>query len=441
MRRVYRPILLQFVAAVLLGVAAMPAAAQREPLTAGENAKVAGAVDLGWEGYWRADRWMPARLRAQTTDGSARPVVIQWYVPRPGREAMVIQQRATLNGSPGTFLATLPIGPDPAAIHVHVRDAETMQTLAWWPESPRDPVNTLRRQMLDVEAFVGTTGLAPVLQTRDDLSAGYIEPANLPRDWVSYDGLDALVINSAELDQIDFDAQRAILDWVDYGGRVYFWLGPTRPPNDAPLAQLFDLDALERKTVDVGGKSVLAWTNANGEVTPIDVAYGSGRVTLLRLDPRDSGSWPAFEYRQTPPVRYAVWEEARPSTVGRPIGMLVIAAIVLGPIELLLLWLRGSTRGWIRKLVPIGVAIALLITAGSLGRLVVPDEAEALLGDEYVGAGRGDIAKGRRWWRSIGYDRTHGPIRDIEIDASPDGFATSGMPPVRYRMEKDLTTP
>src|SRR5687768_9555067 len=194
-------------------------------------------VNIGWEGRFRPDRWTPVIVSAQTD--SPMPVVFRWYVPRPGRESMVIEQSVTLNVQNGDHFAYLPIGPDPAAVHLTVSDARTGRTLGYWPTdvvSPMAYADAPVRQPV----FIGVSGKGPALQSLDGdtYSVAYLPPEHLPRRAIGYDGLDLLVLNQPQIVDLEPQQQHAIAAWVRGGGRLLLWLDLQALPEVSPLVSL-----------------------------------------------------------------------------------------------------------------------------------------------------------------------------------------------------------
>jgi len=138
------------------------------------------------------------------------------------------------------------------------------------------------------------------------MQIGTIPPNVLPTERIGYEGLDVLVLYGVDLNLLDRQVQRAIVNWVDGGGRLVFWPGDHVVPTDTPIskilpAQVGALDSIAISSIDEKWKtrsdnaSILA-----RKLTPIGNAesvdfhegfspsiqsdFGLGRISVMPID-------------------------------------------------------------------------------------------------------------------------------------------------------------
>ena len=409
------------------------------------GAAVTVTARFGWGDRFRPERWTPAYVTARAD--APTPAVVEWYVPRPGRAAMVIRQDVTLNAAAETFPAYLPVGPDPAAIHVTVRDAATGRTLGAWPQRPPSPTAYDAAQVR-APLFVGTSGESPSLRwvDRQTYAVAYLPPLDLPRRAVGYDGLDVLVLDRPDLNAMEPAQARAVAAWVRSGGRLVVWTGINPVPAGSPLADLMPGLVIDFATRRVGAADVpfvrLAGVAEDALVTT--VRRGEGEVVFLHAPPdalRDAGVTflpdtprPALD---APPLP----KPAPPNGGGRPgwlLAALAVAAVV-GPVD----WLvqrrtRRSGLPWVTLpgwVVLLGL-LALYLPAGDDRRgplsvdvrahgdaatTAVVYDGEQSAADAHANADA-LTAVGPTYWKTAAATRTDGPIRDVSARQSDAGM-------------------
>ena len=418
-------------------------------------------VDVGWGGRFRPDRWTPAVVRAQASQPT--PTIFRWYVPRPGRESMVIEQSVTLNPQSGDHYAYLPIGPDPAAVHLTVSDARTGQTLAYWPTQPLSPIAYADVQVRQ-PIFIGVSGEGPALGGLDEsqYSVSFLPPARLPRRAIGYDGLDLLALNQPQLVDLDLEQQHAIAAWVGGGGRLLLWLDMQAIPEDSPLLSLLPgtVEDFEARTID--GQEVI-YTRLAG-VSPEQLvtrrSAGLGEIVFLHIPP-EAATVARVPFLPTEPRLDPVTTPDPPATAAAAAGeaaravkrfpvSLLVVAILIGPIDWLVLHRtrRRMRRWWITLpgwLAVFGLLIWYLPTrptpvtatavateAGSpeaLVKGVVATTSNRLEGEEGE-----EIARlrstGPVFWRTLGFARTQGPLREVVFQQGDDGMTAEPRQPL-----------
>ena len=417
------------------------------------DAGVTVSARFGWGDRFRPERWTPAYVTAQADAPTA--AVIEWYVPRPGREAMVIRQDVTLNPAAATFPAYLPVSPDPAAVHVRVADAATGRTLGVWPKRLLSPTAYDNAQVR-TPVFVGTSGESPSLRflDREAFTASYLPPRDLPRRAVGYDGLDLLMLDRPDVAAMEPAQQRAVAAWVRAGGRLVVWLGVNPVPAESPIGQLMPGRVADFTTRSVGGgdspfvrlegvaddELVTSVDRSLGRViflhAPPDVLHAAG-VAFVPADPRPTPAVPRLDPAK---VKAAAPPPGRP---GWFLPTLLVAALV-GPVDWLILrQTRRRGRPWVT--LPGWVALfALLIfylpsddRPTRLAETQVHDDADGRTISataHWLGtagsAGDADSAPlkalhdaGPVFDKTLGFDRLTGPTRDLIFAQGDDGMA------------------
>ena len=358
----------------------------------------AAAVDvaLGWGGQVRPGRW---NVAAVTADADVpRDVVFEWYVPQPGRSALILRQPATVGPTPRTFLALLPVVGDLEAIHVDVIDAGTGRVLDSWPPGLLRPGAYRDRLAVgegtDARPLIGVSGVGRSL----DEDAAYLPPELVPTTPVGFDALDALLLDEPDLSP---EQEKAVAAWVRAGGELRLHLGGGPVDPESPLVRL--LPALPEGRVEHDGDYYRPLPEVDGfpDVTSFDV--GEGVVRFLHVPP-DRVDLPAE-------VRPRVVDDATatvPPTPWRPPLAWVAIAFVVGPLDWVFLRLTGRVRrgrrwwtlpGWVA--LPALVAVWFLATP----RGVTPPEAD--------------------YWHLSG-SRIDGAIRDVPMTLTPRGAEAVG---------------
>ena len=399
---------------------------------------------FGWGGRFRPGRWSPAWLTLQATEPA--PAVIEWYVPRPGREAMRIRLTATLNPRPRTYLAVLPVGPSPAAIHARVI-GEDGRTLAVWPEVPADPAEmSLRR--VESPLFIGIAGgglwLQEVLETAGvNAELSSLDLFRLPRAAVGYESLDILVLGGVDLHDIPIAAQQAILRWVNAGGTLWLWLSSDPLPETAPLVEALADRPRRTRTIDRDGEALVAWSIAEDSLAPV-VQQGQGQIVFFAADP---AQLPAEVLQQAatdlqqrvvgdePVVDLSAFEaHADPD---HSLLKLWIIALIVVPID----WLATRISG--RRVTRVGwlPGLLILIGVGLWTALSYPTAVPASRNEPASGVAQRIVGVGAAsdlmssvtsqdergiWWKSEGFDRTEGPLRDLPFIQTPEGMLIAG---------------
>ena len=411
-------------------------------------------VNVGWGGRFRPDRWTPAFVTAQAKQPV--PVVLRWYVPRPGREAMIIEQSVVLNPERATHVAYLPIGPDPAAVHLTVAHARTGRTLAHWPTTALSPIVYADAQVRD-EIFIGVSGAAPALRALDErrFKVAYLAPELLPHEPIGYEGLDQLALNRPHLASMAIEQQEAIAAWVRAGGRLVMWLELQALPEESPLLGLIPGGGVAEFTYRVIGEEQAGYTrlrDAPEDALVTRAAVGAGEVIFLHMAPEDAARQGAQLIQEEgraalpeppplpPEAIEAVRSASRVSRFGSFVPLL-FAALLIGPVDWLVLQRsHRRMRRWLT--VPGWLAVfALLIwyvparpqaqtwASASLAQETLPAIAQssvAMTAGRLVSAEAPELASlrgvGNPYWRTIGSGRMRGAIREIVFVQGDDGM-------------------
>lgn len=411
-------------------------------------------VKIGFGGRYRPDTWTPAFATAQAA--APTPVVLRWYVPRPGREAMVIEQAAVLNPERGTHVAYLPIGPDPAGVHLTVVDTATGRTLAHWPNTLVSPIEYADAQVRQ-PLFVGVSGAGPALLSLDRkrYNVAYLEPALLPRHPIGYDGLDVLALNRPQIAELELDQQEAIASWVRAGGRLMMWLDLQPLPEDSPLASLIPGGGIDEFGSRRIGEEEVPYTRLREipESQLVTLApAGAGEIVFLHVPPdvahRIGGSFMPETARALAPAppplpsgAIAAAKKAAADDMGG-LATLLAVALLIGPVDWLVLrQTHRRMRRWIT--LPGWLAVfALLVwympeahltqTAVSIAPPTEEGVPEPLVAHvattgSRLAPGSSDALSplfeaGTPYWRTIGFERTPGPFRDVVFVQGDEGM-------------------
>ena len=407
------------------------------------DARAADVVGrFGWGDRLRQERWTPAFVTARADQ--VTPATLEWYVPRPGREAMIVRQSVTLNPSPRTFPAYLPVGPDPAAVHVRVADARTNRTLGVWPPAPLSPTFYADRQVRQ-PVFVGTSGVGPSLRFLDDqtFAVAFLPKSDLPRRAVGYDALDVLALDRPDLARMEAEQQESVVAWVRSGGTLVIYTGVDAVPAGSAVGAILPGEVAEVTTREVAGResAYVRLQGVDGEPLVTTIDRGLGRVVYLHAPPADSHdageSFVPAEPRATLPVPTLPPEAVTPPADGVPAWLwpALAVAFVAGPVDWFVLRRTGrrgrrwaTLPGWV-------AAVALLVFAVPSSRPeTLAAEASVVDGPDAAPvaatarlAGGGDAfdddddgeallrlqSVGPVYWKTLGFDRTAGPIRDV----------------------------
>lgn len=300
-------------------------------------------VELGWGGIVRSDRWTIAHATVEG-DG-ASPATIQWYVPRPGRQAMVLRQAVALDNRPQTFAAVLPVGPSPHAVHATLLD-EHGRTLAHWPDEP--PTAEAFEPRL-VDTLVGVAGTGPTPELAD---AVRIPLERLPQDAIGFDALDALILSRLDLSTLPFEQQQAIATWTRRGGDLWLWLDAAPLP-EAERSPLLALMAASLPGLPTGrdvrqdGTAYVPLANVDGTPLITSVDVGRGRLNFLHVDPTllPPDVAPAIEVRSNPLPSYPQPPRAVVVEHELPLWPIVPLALI-GPLD----WFLNRRRPAWRRL-------------------------------------------------------------------------------------------
>ena len=299
------------------------------------SAKVGLQLDVGWDGHYRAGHWNPVYVSAVSTD--TRDVQLELYAPTDGRYAVRIAQQFSVSPSPRTAALFVPFANGLDEASVKLSDPASGRTIpAFDQNNPSEPPQLLGQPVNFGETLIGISGND---QTRSllegqfrqtNVSCGYLKPLYLPSVAAGYDALDMLVLNAPDLDRLDADQQRAIVEWVKGGGILVTWPGTSPLPDSSPLLDALPCKFGETRTYDltkaqlnslglsarfahVGGRNIAAVANGARDIHPIVgsdlLGYrrwvGFGQIVAL---PADVSS---FLFNSSPPKAQAFWQKPR----------------------------------------------------------------------------------------------------------------------------------
>lgn len=190
----------------------------------------------GWEGRERAGRWNPTFVRA--SDRPPRDAIIDLQSATEGGFGTQIREHIAIAPNAGTFELYAPSHYSPSAQSVlAVRDNDSGSAIG---QSPPHVSHSAPKQaeIGPNGIFIGISGKPAKLDSvrQSGLSeAGFLPPRFLPRSSIGYDSIDCLFLNQPDIDALEADQQRAILDWVRAGGSLLYTPSDGPPPHDSPL--------------------------------------------------------------------------------------------------------------------------------------------------------------------------------------------------------------
>ena len=179
------------------------------------------------------------------------------------------------------------------------------------------------------------------------------EPANLPTDWLGYSGFDSLVITQAEWGAVSGIARKALLDWVRMGGNLIV-LSTTEAGTLADLG----LDESKEET-GLGKVTLIAGATPNNVKNPVkafNLETPGGTNLSVQLD--YSSGWSL----------QALMGE-RSFNVGQIVLILIVFAILVGPVNLFVLAKPGKRHRLFFTTPLISIAASLILA----GLIVVQD--------------------------------------------------------------------
>ena len=342
-------------------------------------------VRVGWGNTYRAGRWNPIYITSASTP--PREVIAHVEGMHNAPHAMVVAHRFALSPDESTHVAFFPLGESPelGRTTLVLRDATTAKRIAAMNLALTPPLEQapLGQPLIGVSGERSTWSLLKA-QFAGDATVGYEELPYLPVVAAGYDALDVLVLNAPDLSKIDAKQQEAIVDWLRAGGTLWMWPGAAATPASGPLIQalpavigdnqFIELDptvvaqaGLARvakiqarqlapiegsEPVPLIGSQVVAFRRTVGfgqiVLAPIDLAtlrFTSNLAVQKLWSPLLLGV-PDRARDNVPDVKVARWlREAHAARVRIVPGWLIVALVIIGPVDSLLLKLLGR-RPW-----------------------------------------------------------------------------------------------
>ena len=356
-------------------------------LSAGASARAQQdvTVRLGWGNTYRAGRWNPIYITAESSP--PREVIAHVEGMHNPPRSMSVAHRFALSPAESTHTVFFPLG-EPADLRrtsLVLRDATTgkriaSQNLSFTPPPEQAP---LGQPLIGVSGETSTWRLLKD-QFAGDATVGFEETPYLPVVAAGYDALDVLVLNAPDLSKIDAQQQAAIVDWLRGGGTLWMWPGATATPANGPLIealpallgenQLIELDAAAvtqtglaridkiraRQLTPMPGAEPLPLIGA--QVVAFRRTLGLGQIVLAPIDLatlRFTSNLAVQRFWSTmlqgvpdrtrdnlPDMKIARWvREVHAPRVRIVPAWLLVALVVLGPVDSLLLKLLGR-RPW-----------------------------------------------------------------------------------------------
>ncbi|MCA9311279.1 MAG: hypothetical protein KDA21_08745, partial [Phycisphaerales bacterium] len=313
----------------LLAPLALPAPARSQQIDNRPDCR----VDFGFNGMMVGGHWNPMRIYVI---GSTQPVsgdlIITLGVHSRVTGRVSVPYVATPNATFPFDVAIAPVsstwfGNDGRWVSVTMTDRSGRSIRKYtWNTSPRGgQLGLTPPPLTDTSLLIVSTGSSSLRSIRnawgsstqaDDVNwnsqevdrwqfsaVAEVEPASLPTISMTWDGASLAVIQGRDIDAVPVDARRALLEWVERGGRLFLVLGDAAPdlsrwlPDDVFETDVTPADpetarpAVRRFDITPLGKR-LGWTAED----PLDagapgwVATGPRGLGIIRVaagDPRD----------------------------------------------------------------------------------------------------------------------------------------------------------
>ena len=405
-------------------------------------APAAGAeLRIGWDGFYKPGRWLPAFVTA-ADDGGPRAVDVELYVPGdpaggPFGERVVSSQ--TLAAEPSTFAVLVRPRGDLGGLTLRVIDRATGRTLDFAAAPPTEPVLGGRRLLAvsglgDPLAGLGSSAEDPA-SADTGLAVAAVAPGRLPRRALAYGALDALVLDRPDWAALGRPRAAAIADWLDAGGRLVLIPGVDPLPPDSPLARrlpatLGDVrpDGVRAATPKPGAGVLTPGRGFTPATSPED-GHGTDLPEAAGVNPRPGvivGAGVAvisFDVAADPPAdRAAFWRRVL-DALGSPAEP---PAVTLAPAPA-----RTSVPWWPLAAAAVFVAAADAALLGHLCRRPWHPAVVVLMVAGGVGAGLALAEALRRpaappavaWWSGTS------PAGDVVLRQRGDGNAVTAPPP------------
>ncbi|HEV2293303.1 MAG TPA: hypothetical protein VGR35_05570 [Tepidisphaeraceae bacterium] len=214
-------------------------------------------VEVGWGNTYRAGRWNPLYVTAESTP--PREVIAQIEGITQAPHAMTVYNRFALSPASSTHTVYFPLGEayELAETVLTLRDAQTRKRLASTRLAMTPPVQQapFGEPMIGVSGDLGTFSLLKG-QFEGAATVGYVAQPYLPVVPAGYDALDVLMLNAPELSKIDQDQQRAMIEWIRAGGTLVLWPGAGATPESGPLIDALPAMIGESQLIDLDPKVV-----------------------------------------------------------------------------------------------------------------------------------------------------------------------------------------
>jgi hypothetical protein len=278
--------------ALLIAALAAPAARSAEPIEV-ENLRV------GFNETAKVGAWTPIWLTLKANEAFQGRVIVT--VPDDDDSETAVSKELTLPaGATQTVALSFRCGAPGAEIGVRFVDAKGARLRIDYPRDTLDNVRWMTTNQVQVVSVGNPQGIADILKqpgqgdirpSADNpdmidhsviVSAARL-PGGLPREWLGYDSVDALVLdtNNAEAMEEWRASAGAIEDWVARGGHLVICAGAEQRVirDDATLAGMTPATPVETTfSTDLG--TLETWV---GSVQPI-VPTGT-QVQIVKLEP------------------------------------------------------------------------------------------------------------------------------------------------------------
>jgi len=261
-------------------------------------------VTVGWGDAVRLGRWTPVFVTVE--DPQVREIDLQIHGTYGEKnEALWLHQTAVAQPTPTIYSLLYPFNAQPSRIVVIVSDKQTGRTLDSRAIQNNSSIQMPMRLLGPNEILIGLSGniddflaLKAQLQ-RAGISAGVLDPLRLPANFAGYDGISLLILAAPDLDQLKYDQEQAILQWIARGGNLLLIPPTTLIPQSDPLIAALPATIGANQTVQLtngpttrpitfNARELLPRPDASALTVLDDTGYfrplGLGKIAVIPVD-------------------------------------------------------------------------------------------------------------------------------------------------------------
>lgn len=260
------------------------------------------SVEIGFGGCWKLGHWTPVRIR--TSEPVNSPATLWQVIAPDGDGVLTVTEQPVVSGGETSSAELVTRIGRPSSVTARLVAGSKLVAEQTTPILP--PSSRPRRSLASTETLVVRVGAQrheiAGLAEPGAITATVPSPADLPTDWIAYEAVDLLVIESLSADAwhgltASSPQVIALTRWVQAGGHLLLSLGEEAEAlvgADGPLAGLApgrlrrvvtlpDLVSLERYAeadAPLNGRLRVAQLES---VAGVIETHGPGRATDLPL--------------------------------------------------------------------------------------------------------------------------------------------------------------